>query len=139
MSLGAISTRAVTNIIPGLAFAPVDNENNISLDSAVDGLTAKASGNQTNGTPITAKMSRFTTVATTDDSCVLPPSVPGLTLTILNSGVATLAVFPSPLGTTTEKINSGGANALYALTAGNSATFKCYTAGQWYVQQGALS
>ena len=44
-------------------------------------LTAQAGGLQGNATPIKTTYSRFSTIATTGDSCVLPQAAPGLQLT----------------------------------------------------------
>ena len=99
--------------------------------SAVDGLTAHAGGGQASATLLTAMMNRVSTVATGGDSTVLPPSAPGMDITVTNAAASnSMNVFPSAGGTGTETINSLGANAPFALGAGKSVQFICYTAGQ---------
>lgn len=103
---------------------------------AVTGLTAKASGNQSNGTLITGGINNFTTVATSGDSAVLPPTtpsngVPGWLgaqgLVIVNNGAAALAIFPA-VG---DKINGQAANASILLAPGGIATLSAYAANNW--------
>ena len=101
---------------------------NWEMDPAVDGLVAHASGGQANATPITASMARFSTVATAGDSSLLPVSRPGMNIVVTNAGVASMNVFP----TGTDAINALGASAAFALGAGKSVSFICYTAAQWH-------
>jgi hypothetical protein len=99
------------------------------LYGTVDSLTALAGGGQTGATPITAAMARFTTVATGGDSALLPVSQPGMTITVSNAAAAnSMNVFPA----SGEKINALSANAAFAVAAGKTAEFVCYTAGQWH-------
>lgn len=94
-----------------------------------DNLTAFAGGGQTGGVPITEQMTRFTTVATGGDSSKLPKSQPGMSYTITNAAAAnSMNVFPF-LG---DQVNALGANTAFALAAGKTCEFVCYTAGQWH-------
>jgi hypothetical protein len=97
--------------------------------SSVNGLVAFAGGGQANGTPITAMMNRFVTVATAADSGKLPAAVLGLSIVVINAAAAnSMNVFPA----TGDQINALGANAAFALAAGKTATFYCVNAGQWH-------
>jgi hypothetical protein len=99
------------------------------LWGSTDSLTALAGGGQTGATPITTAMARFTTVATGGDSALLPVSQPGMTITVSNAAAAnSMNVFPA----SGEKINALSANAAFAVAAGKTAEFVCYTAGQWH-------
>lgn len=102
------------------------------LASVSNGLVAHAGGTQAAGVLCPSDINRFTTVATAGDSSVLPPSAPGMEITVTNAGAASMNVFPSAGGTGTEQINAGGANAAYALAAGKTAQFSCAVAGQWH-------
>ena len=98
--------------------------------TAIDGLTAHAGGGQGSAFPIVTQMARFTTVATAADSAVLMPSKPGIqSITVTNAAAAnSMNIFPA----TGEQINALGANAAFALAAGKTVNFVCYTAGQWH-------
>lgn len=97
--------------------------------SFADALTAHAGGGQGAGTAITTVMSRFTVVASANDSATLPASKPGMQLTVINAaGANSMNVFPAA----GEQINALGANAAFALAAGKTVTFYCTVAGQWH-------
>lgn len=101
----------------------------IPCEGTADALTAHAGGTQGAALQIVAQMSRFTTVGTAADSAKLPASVAGLSLTVTNAAAAnSMNVFPQ----TGDAINALGANAAFALAAGKTATFNCFTAGQWH-------
>lgn len=96
--------------------------------SVADSMTALAGGGQLGASPITAAIARFTTVATPGDSSLLPASVPGLILTVINAGANSMNVFP--LGT--DKINALSASASFAIAAGKTCQFTCTAIGQWH-------
>lgn len=103
------------------------------LASSTDNITAHSGGGQANGVPITASMTRVTTVGAAGDSVTLPASIPGNQLMVTNAAaVNSMNVFPNAGGTGTEQINALGANAAFAVAAGKTVTFNCYTAGQWH-------
>ena len=136
-----IGTKNAISILPGAGLAPVETINLIYLDTTADALTATASSTQANTPAVGSRQNRFTTVAAASGTR-LPPAMPGLSVTIIN-GQATNALLVWPASATEggvtggDAINAGGANASYSLSASNSATFKCFTAGQWYASQGA--
>ena len=96
--------------------------------SYADGLTAHAGGGQGSALPITTMISRFTTVATTGDSAILPIGVAGMSITIINASANSMNIFPD-VGST---INAGAANVAYALAAGKTAQFVTTIAGAWH-------
>lgn len=95
--------------------------------SNVNGLTALASGGQTGATPITKSIVRFTTVATSGDSSILPSAVPGMAITVINAGAAPMNVFPA----SGEKINALSADTAFSVVNNKTATFYCAVAGTW--------
>ena len=96
---------------------------------AVNALTAKAGGGQGSATPLPAVINRVTTVASANDSVLLPAAAPGLQITVTNAAATNSAnVFPG----TGDQINSLGANAAFALAAGKTVTFFSTVAGQWH-------
>ena len=96
--------------------------------SYADGLTAHASGGQTNGLLITTMMSRFTVVGTGGDSATLPVGVAGMNLIIINATATSMNVFPD----TGSTINALSANAAFALAGGKTATFVTTLPGAWH-------
>jgi hypothetical protein len=98
------------------------------FQSTQEGLTAKAGGGQAGATPITSMCARFTTVATAGDSSILPNAMPGLEITVINAGAASMNVFPD-VG---SQVNVAGANVALALGNGKSAIFFTTTAGAWH-------
>ncbi len=97
--------------------------------SSVDGLTAHAGGGQGSATPLTAMLNRVPNVGTAADSVLLPVSAAGMQITVTNAHASnSMNVFPA----TGESINALSANAAFAVAAGKTATFYCYTAGQWH-------
>ncbi|WMT77455.1 hypothetical protein [Bradyrhizobium sp. Ash2021] len=105
-------------------------------------MTAFAGGGQTLATQISRTFSRFTVVATTGDSAVLPGAGPGLEYTIKNAAANSMNVFPAaasqggfkgdganfPAG---DAVNTLGANVAFALGAGKSVRFFCVVLGIW--------
>jgi hypothetical protein len=98
------------------------------FQSTAEGLVAHAGGLQPLATPITAMCVRFTTVASIGDSSILPTAMPGLEITVINAGAASMNVFPD-LG---SQINAAGANVALALGAGKTAIFFTTAVGAWH-------
>lgn len=94
--------------------------------SSQDGITAHASGGQTNAFQLTAVISRITTVANANDSVKLLAAVPGASCTVDNDGANTLAVYP----TGTDQIEDS--TSAVSLLAGQDTTFICPAVGKWY-------
>ena len=101
----------------------------LQYESTQDSIVAFAGGGQANATPITAMNGRVTTVATAADSVKLMPSALGLIVYVTNaSATNSMNVFPA-LGDT---INALAVNTAFAVAAGKTCGFICYTAGQWH-------
>ncbi|WP_024873150.1 hypothetical protein [Tolumonas lignilytica] len=96
--------------------------------STASALTAKAGGGQAGATLASSSINRFSTVATAGDSGILPASAPGMQITVINAGAASMNLFPA----TGEQINSAGANTAYAIAAGKTALLSCAITGQWH-------
>lgn len=105
------------------------NAGQYPTETAVDNLVAHAGGGQGAATVLPALLNRVTTVASAGDSVVLPASKSGMNVTVTNAAASnSMNVFPAA----GEAINALGANAAFALAAGKTATFYCYTAAQWH-------
>lgn len=129
-----VTTISGLAVLPGAAsIAPGESDNIVLLMSAADGLVAHAGGGQALATPITTCIARFATVATLNDSSLLPPAVAGLELTVINSGAASMNVFPSG----TDTINGAAPSAAYALAAAKQAFFSCPANGKWFAISGS--
>lgn len=98
-----------------------------STYAATTGLTAKAGGGQSGATPLTGNINRVTVCATLNDSALLPSAIVGRRVSVYNAGAAGLNVFPA----TGESINSGSANAAFAVASTKSAIFECVATGLW--------
>lgn len=95
-------------------------------------VAANATATQASGTAIAARINNVTSAGSAY-SVTLPPSVPGMQITISTSTATnTVAVFPNAGGTTTETINALAANGGITLAARTAAIFICVVAGQWY-------
>ena len=95
-------------------------------------IAASATDTQVGGTPITAAVNHVTSTGSSQ-AVTLPPSTPGLQITIaLATAANTVDVFPNAGGTGTEQINALAANAKLTMAALTSATFICAVAGQWF-------
>jgi hypothetical protein len=71
------------------------------FESSADNLTALAGGGQSGATQIGSEIARFTTVATSGDSAMLPPALEGLTIMVTNHGSKPMQVY----GAGTDTIN----------------------------------
>jgi hypothetical protein len=94
-------------------------------------IAANVGGTQVTGTPITQMLNNIT-AAGANYSATLPPSAPGLELTVHNISANTILVFPNAGGTGTEKINAAAANASISMPTNTSTVFTCNVAGQWW-------
>lgn len=97
--------------------------------STEDGITAYASGGQTNARALTAAINRISTVATAADSVKLPPSEAGMVIYVVNGAASnSMQVF----GAGTDTINDVATATGVAQAAGKSAVYVCPVAGKWY-------
>jgi hypothetical protein len=115
-SSGAV---AQANTLGGLVYGNKTTQDNI---------TAKAGGNQGNGTPILpVTIARLTTVVNSGDAVTLPPSQTGFAIALINDGAQPANVFPSP----GDQINSQGVNNSFSLATNTPTIFYCTSSGLW--------
>jgi hypothetical protein len=98
------------------------------FESAADNLTALAGGGQPGATQIASEIARFTTVATAGDSAMLPPTVEGLTITVINRGAKPLQMY----GNGTDTIDDQAAATGVSQMASSTVIFVCTGIGKWY-------
>lgn len=93
-----------------------------------DGITAHAGGGQTNAFALTTNWNRITTVATGNDSVILPGAVPGSMIVVANDAASNSAnVYPA-VG---DAINALGTNNPFALAANKRVIFFCIAPFKW--------
>ncbi len=98
-----------------------------------DGLTAKASGTHVTGTVLTTAISNVGTVATDNDSLILPVMTPGEMLVVINSGSKSAQVFANGTGT----INGVATDTGVALASGKTGIYVAVTAAN--IRGGSLA
>jgi hypothetical protein len=81
---------------------------------------------QSGATPIVTSIARFTLVAGTGYSAVLPAAAGGLNITVINAGANVMNVFPAG----SDQVN-GSTNA-YPLPVGSTVEFFTTVAGKWH-------
>lgn len=96
--------------------------------SSQNAVTAHAGGGQTNALPTTAQITNISVVATTADSVKLPPALPGMSRTLINSATNSMQVF----GTGADTINAVATATGVAQAGGVTTTYFCPVAGQWF-------
>lgn len=97
--------------------------------SSSNGLTALASGTQSSTTALVSVINRVTVIATANDAVKLPPTAPGMQITVTNAHATNnLYVWPS-LG---DAINAQSINTVYSLAAGKTATFTSAGIGNYH-------
>ena len=109
----------------GLASGFVRGYSLQTFSSAV--IAANVGGTQGTGTPLIA-MQQNITAAGANYSTVLPPSTPGMDLTMHNVSSFAMLVFPN----TGDTINGGAANAALSMPANTSCQATCNVAGAWF-------
>lgn len=99
----------------------------VSYFPTQNSLVALPGGGQSGATQITRGVAaRISTVASAGDSCLLQlDDVDGARTLVRNDGANSCDIFPPSGG----QINSLGVNTAYALAAGSTVTFVCFTSG----------
>jgi hypothetical protein len=100
------------------------------LEASQDNITAYPGGAQSNATQLFGQTSRITTVATSGDSVVLPPSQAGLELLVINHGANPMQVFGYGTDTIDDIANATGVNQM----ANSFVLYSCATKGAWYTE-----
>jgi hypothetical protein len=97
-------------------------------ESAADNITALAGGGQAGATLLTNEINRVTTVATAGDSVLLPVSLPGLSVAVINAGANAMQVY----GNGSDTINGVAAAAGVSQMPSSATLYLCATAGAWF-------
>jgi len=97
-------------------------------ESSVDNIAAFAGGGQANATPLTNEINRVTTVATAGDSVMLPASLAGLSVAVINAGANAVQVY----GSGADTINGAAAASGVSQMPGSATLYMCATAGAWF-------
>lgn len=101
------------------------------LQSVQNSITAHSGGGQGSAVQLTGMACFITTVAASGDSVILPASVPGMEISVINTTPTNpAAVFPA----SGEKINNGSANASVNVAAASITMFYCGVAGMWWTK-----
>lgn len=96
--------------------------------SASAGITAFASGGQTNATQLSAQFNQISTAASASASVKLLTSAAGIWQAVANAGANAIQVFAHDVAT----INGIAGSTGISIPAGHSAIFFCPIAGAWY-------
>lgn len=96
--------------------------------SAANALTAHAGGGQGSALALARQINRITTVGSAGDSVLLPVSVAGRVVTVINAAAANaMDVFPQ----SGDAINALSANTALSVAANKTVMFFCAVAGTW--------
>lgn len=121
-SLGIFGPDGLAQLLSGFSMGGFLNE------SAQDNIVAKASGTQANATQLVAQTSRVATVATAGDAILLPASVAGLELLVINHGTNAMQVFGAGTDTIDDVATATGVSQM----PNSLVIYTCATAGKWY-------
>lgn len=102
----------------------------ILLESALDNITAFATGGQTNATPLRNEVNRITTAAQIGASVKLPASAPGMTVIVINHGANSIQVYGSGSDTVDDVAAATGIPQMI----NSVCLYVCTTAGAWYAE-----
>lgn len=110
------------------------------LFSTKTGITALAGGGQTGATPLPAALNRIDTVASGNDSVMLPQAIPGTFVFVKNNTATSAQVFGIPNNPVTgvgDTIATNSSNTQVATGTGVAlagtklAIYVCFEAGKW--------
>jgi len=124
------------NDVSGIPMISVDAGGNIQFASSggfvaygVSPAVSAAGTTQGTATALTRPINIVSTVAAgSADGVVMPATVAGMRIIVINTSAATLKVYPASGG----QINALGTNAAYVLAAGGRLEFVATTTSQWY-------
>lgn len=101
---------------------------------ATDGITAHAGGGKAGAVLLTTYINRVTTVASANNSVMLPAAVLGSEIVVSNAAATNaLAIFSNGADT----INALTSATAYSLAAGSTVHMWCAKTGQWHALSGA--
>jgi hypothetical protein len=124
---GLVDSTADEGISGNWTFTGTQTLSGLTIHSPTAGITAYATGGQTNATLLTKNYNQISICNTSGDSVKLPVAVAGYKITVINSGVASCDVFPN----TSDAIDSAGTNNAVALASGTNATYYAYNNSNW--------
>ena len=107
------------------------------------GLVAKAGGGQAGATVLSSKaLVEVDTVATANDSVMLPVSDAGMFMTVVNASANSMNVYANSLNNTKnggakDTINGAPNANAYAIAGGVSVIFFCASPGKWFAVKSA--
>lgn len=102
--------------------------------NASDGLVAHAGGGQTNALLMTARINRYTTVASAGDSAKLPSSAAGKVIYVVNDTSNAMQVY----GSGSDTINDVATGTGMSVSANSATVYVGTVPGKWY-SVGSLS
>jgi hypothetical protein len=101
-----------------------------------DAVTALAGGGAAGAPGLCIGLNRLSVVATGNDSAVLPMSLPGAQVTVINNGVASAQIFANPVSSlpsgVLDTINGTAGATGVPVGNGKIATFICTALGAWF-------
>lgn len=120
---------------PGPGVSTGGNFGSVSLagllyESASDNITAATTQTQAAATPMTSECNRVTTVASSGNGVMLPPSAAGLTVLVVNHGVNPMQVYGAGTDTIDDVATATGVSQMQ----GSVCIYSCYTGGAWYTE-----
>lgn len=92
-----------------------------------DNIVAFAGGGKASATALTNTLNRIVTVASANDSVVLPPAIAGSEVTVINAGANTAAVFSKG----TDTIGTNNAATADTISTTKAKKYTCITRGKW--------
>ncbi len=104
---------------------------NQSFGSVAASVTAKAGGGKASATQLTAMFNRLSTVATANDSVLLPKAEAGMSVYVFNTGAASARIF----GQGTDTIDGVATATGVPLANDKRAVFICFENGKWISAQ----
>ena len=116
---------------PSTLTCELDPAESVGVARSTTPLVTSSNTNLDNGlspTTFTIEQYKLTLATTIADSSILPVAQPGLEITVINAGAASMNVFPD-VG---SQINNAGVNTAFALAAGKTAIFFTTIAGAWH-------
>lgn len=121
-NFGMSATQGTSSIL-----AKTDHVHAVHLPSA-NNLTALAGGAKSGATLMAAVINRFTTVASANDSALLPASAAGLYVVVINNTANAMQIY----GSGTDTINGVATGTGISLTANSVGIYFCPVAGVWF-------
>lgn len=124
---GSYTTAPVEGTEPAAGYSVLGVNDIATTLPAIAGITAFASGGQTNATQLSASVNTVSTASAANASVKLTPCIAGRQQTIANLGANSIQVF----GSSPNTINGIATGTGVAQAAGKIATYVCTGSGNW--------